>query len=109
VTPPTSSNTEKLKAVLRAILGNPRLKGLLVGFNFAQMARADIRIEALAEVLRERGPREFSRPIVIRLFGPGEDKARAIAAEFANVTYLPRGTSLSEACAMIVEQTRASS
>lgn len=107
VTPPTSSDTAKLKAVINAILDNPRLRGLLIGFNFAQMARADIRIEALGEVLRERGSSAAAVPIVVRLFGPGEDKARAIAAEFGNITYLPRGTSLKEACRVVIEKTRA--
>lgn len=106
VTPPTGRDTRKLKAVLRAILDNPRLRGLLVGFNFAQMARADIRVQALAEVLRERSSQPLSLPIVVRLFGPGEDKARQIAAEFPNITYLPRGTSLLDACRTIVERTR---
>ena len=106
VTPPTTSDTRKLKAVLYAILDNPRLRGMLVGFNFAQMARADIRVEALAEVLRERDMRDSSLPIVVRLFGPGEDKARSIASEFSNITYMPRGTSLHDACKLIVEKTR---
>jgi succinyl-CoA synthetase beta subunit len=105
VTPPTSSNTQKLKAVLCAILDNPKLRSLLIGFNFAQMARADIRVEALAEVLRDRGLRDSALPIVVRLFGPGEDKARSIAAEFSNITYLPRGASLHDACELIVEKT----
>jgi succinyl-CoA synthetase beta subunit len=106
VTPPTSSNTQKLKEVIRAILDNPRLQGLLIGFNFAQMARADIRIEALAEVLRERDLTRFNLPIVVRLFGPGEEQARKVAADFRNITYLPRGTSLFEACRAIVDKTR---
>ena len=105
VTPPTSSDTRKLKAVLTAILDHPKLRGLLVGFNFAQMARADIRIEALAAVLRERGMRDSALPIVVRLFGPGEDKARSIAAAFPNLIYLPRGASLNDACRLIVEKT----
>jgi succinyl-CoA synthetase beta subunit len=105
VTPPTSRDTRKLKAVLTAILDHPRLRGLLIGFNFAQMARADIRIEALAEVLRERGLRDSKLPIVVRLFGPGEDKARSVAADFSNITYLPRGASLHDACRLIVEKT----
>jgi succinyl-CoA synthetase beta subunit len=104
VTPPTSSDTRKFKAVLTAILDHPKLRGLLVGFNFAQMARADIRVEALAEVLRERGLRD-TLPIVIRLFGPGEDKARAIAATFPNIEYLSRGASLHDACKLIVNKT----
>jgi len=105
VTPPTSSDTRKLRAVITAILDHPKLRGLLIGFNFAQMARADIRIEALAEVLRERGLRDSALPIVVRLFGPGEDKARSIAAAFPNITYLPRGASLHDACKLIVEKT----
>ena len=40
VTPPTGSDNRKLKAVLSAILDNPNLRGLLLGFNFAQMARS---------------------------------------------------------------------
>jgi len=102
VTPPTGSDNRKLKAVLIAILGNPRLKGLLVGFNFSQMARTDIRVRTLIEALKEKRIDTARLPIVIRLFGAGEQDARAIVAGYPNIHYLPRGTTLKEAVRLIV-------
>ena len=107
VTPPTGSDSRKLKEVLRAIFDNPRLRGLLVGFNFAQMARADIRVRALVDILREKRIDTTRLPIVIRLFGPGEEEARRLAAEFPGITYLPRGASLRQAAECIVALTKA--
>jgi len=107
VTPPTGSDSRKLKEVLRAIFDNPRLRGLLVGFNFAQMARADIRVRALVDILREKRIDTTRLPIVIRLFGPGEEEARRLAAEFPGITYLPRGASLRQAAERIVALTKA--
>lgn len=107
VTPPTSADNTKLKAVLTAILSNPALRGLLVGFNFAQMARTDIRVRTLVQVLQERQIDTRQLPIVIRLFGAGEEQSRAMLAGHPNIHYLPRGTSLKEAARLIVELTRA--
>lgn len=106
VTPPTGQDTRKLKAVLNAILDNPRTRGLLVAFNFAQMARVDLRMQALAEVIEARGLDTTRFPIVLRLFGAGEADARARAARFPGVTYLPRGTSLKQAAERIVAAVR---
>ena len=108
VTPPTSSDARKLKAVLGAILDNPNLRGLLVGFNFAQMARTDVRVRALVEVLSEKRIDTTRLPIVIRLFGAGEAESRALVAELPGVHYVPRGTTLKEAARMIVDLTRRS-
>jgi succinyl-CoA synthetase beta subunit len=102
VTPPTGSDIGKLKEVLRAILDNPRASSLLVAFNFAQMARADLRMRALAEVLREKSLDTRGFPIVIRLFGAGETEARELARAFPGITYLPRGSSLQDAVVEIV-------
>jgi len=102
VTPPTGSDNRKLKAVLSAILDNPSLRGLLIGFNFAQMARTDIRVRTLVELLDEKGGRTARLPIVIRLFGAGEAESRAMVTGRANVHYVPRGTTLKEAAALIV-------
>lgn len=102
VTPPTGSDNRKLKAVLSAILDNPRLRGLLIGFNFAQMARTDIRVRTLVELLDEKGARATGLPIVIRLFGAGEPDSRAMVAGRANIHYVSRGTSLKEAARLIV-------
>jgi succinyl-CoA synthetase beta subunit len=106
VSPPTGTDNRKLKAVIGAILDNPRLRGLLVGFNFAQMARADIRVRTLIEVLDERARACEGLPIVIRLFGAGEEDARAMVAGRGNIHYVPRGTTLREAVRLIVDLTR---
>lgn len=105
VTPPTGSDNRKLKAVMAAILENPKLRGLLVGFNFAQMARADIRVKTLVELLDEKKIDTSKLPIVIRLFGAGEDDARAMVAGRRNVHYVPRGTTLKDAVNLVVELT----
>jgi len=107
ITPPTSADTGKLKAVLAAIFDNPAAKGLLIGFNFAQMARADIRIRALIEVLDERNMDTTDFPIVVRLFGAGEHAARAMIGQRPNIHYLPRGASLKDAVELIVQLTAA--
>ena len=106
VTPPTGSDARKLKAVLEAIFEHPHIRGLLVGFNFAQMARADIRVRALVEVIEARKVDTTRFPIVIRLFGAGEKDARAMVAGLPNVHYVPRGTTLKEAALLIVELVR---
>ena len=103
VTPPTGSDNRKLKAVVAAILENPRLKGLLIGFNFSQMARTDIRVRTLVEVLREKRIDTTRLPIVIRLFGAGEADARAMVSGMPNIHYLPRGATLKEAVRLSVD------
>ncbi len=106
VTPPTGRDNRKLKAVLEAILDNPRLRGLLVGFNFAQMARADIRVRTLVEVLEEKCIDTRHLPIVIRLFGAGEAEARALVTGRPGIHYLPRGSSLRDGVQRIVALTQ---
>jgi len=98
---------DKHVAVLDAIFDRPGVRGLLVGCNYLQLARCDLIVEALAISLRKRGidPRHF--PIVIRLFGPNEAEARAIADGFPGIRYMPRGTTLAQACRAIVEAVRA--
>ncbi len=98
--------TEKLKVMLREILRNPNTRGLLLAYNRLQMARCDTKMEALADALRQSGvdPRTF--PIVVRLVGPTEQRAREIAAEFPGIEYLDDDASLDDAVALIVQRTR---
>ncbi|MCC6533031.1 MAG: hypothetical protein IT531_10820 [Burkholderiales bacterium] len=103
VTPPTGSDNRKLKAVIEAVLEHPRIEGLLVGFNFAQMARTDIRVRTLLEVIDEKRIDTAAFPIVIRLFGAGEEQSRAMAAGRPNIHYVPRGTTLERAVQLIIE------
>jgi succinyl-CoA synthetase beta subunit len=106
VTPPTGADNRKLRSVIEAIVDNPRARGLLVGFNFAQMARADIRVRTLVEVLDARAIDATRFPIVIRLFGAGEDEARSQVAGRPGIHYLPREASLDDAVRLIVALTR---
>jgi hypothetical protein len=69
------------------------------------MARADIRVRTLLEVIDERGLDTARFPIVIRLFGAGEDEARAGVAGRAGIHYAPREYSLDDAIREIVALT----
>lgn len=97
-----TSTTDKPAALFDAMLANPNARGLLVGFNFLQLAPCDLMIEALLIAIRRNGidPRRF--PIVVRLFGPREEEARRLASSMPGIRYLPHGASLDEAVREIV-------
>ena len=97
--------TEKLKVILGCIFDNPNVSGLLIGYNIQQMSRCDLKMEALAHVLREKKIDPSRFPIVVRLVGPEEAKARAIAAEFPGIHYLSDDASLEDAVRRIVALT----
>ena len=107
VTPPVGNDNRKLKAVIEAILDNPNVTALLVGFNFAQMARADIRVRTLVEVLDEKQVDTAHLPIVIRMFGAGEEEARHLVKDRQGIHYLPRGASLEDGVSKVVALARA--
>jgi len=102
VTPPTGADNRKLRSVIDAILQHPSIRALLVGFNFAQMARADIRVATLVEALDANGIDTTRFPVVIRLFGAGEADARARVADRRGIHYLPREASLDDAVRLAV-------
>lgn len=80
---------EKPAALIEAILRNPNTQGLLIGFNYLQLAPCDRIAQALLIAL-ERCQVDTARfPIVLRLFGPGEDEARRLLAGRPGITYLP--------------------
>jgi succinyl-CoA synthetase beta subunit/citryl-CoA synthetase large subunit len=98
---PTPS-PEKPAAIIGAIFANPRTRALLIGYNFLQMARCDTVIRGLLIAIERHGidPEKF--PIVIRLFGPGEDEARALVSSVTGIQYLPHGASLEEGVAAVL-------
>jgi succinyl-CoA synthetase beta subunit/citryl-CoA synthetase large subunit len=97
---------EKPAAVFDAIFSNPRTRSLLIGYNHLQMARCDNVIAGLLIAAKKHriDPRRF--PIVVRLFGPGEDEARRLAETLPGIQYLARGSSLADGVRAIVETTR---
>lgn len=99
--------TEKLEAVLDAIFTNPRARSLLIGYNYLQMAPCDHVIKALVKSVGRNRIDATRFPIVIRLFGPREKEARALAATIPGVRYLPPGSTLEDGARAIVEATHA--
>jgi succinyl-CoA synthetase beta subunit len=96
---------DKPLAVLKAILENPNTKSLLLSFNYLQLLPCNILVGALCEALRQRDIDTTIFPIVVRVFGPGEDEARTMVKEFTGVRYMPPKTSLDEAVKLIVNLT----
>ncbi|MBI3372609.1 MAG: acetate--CoA ligase family protein [Betaproteobacteria bacterium] len=97
-----TSTTDKPAALFDAMFANPNARGLLVGFNFLQLAPCDLMIEALLISIRRNGIDPLRFPIVVRLFGPREDEARRLASGMPGIRYLPHGASLAEAVREIV-------
>lgn len=98
--------TEKVEAVLDAIFTNPRARSLLIGYNYLQMARCDHVAHAL-KISVERNRVDTRRfPIVVRLYGPEEESARAIVKTIPCANYLPPGSSLEDGCRAIVAATK---
>lgn len=97
--------TEKVEAVLDAIFTNPKARSLLIGYNYLQMARCDHVAQAL-KISVERNRVDTTRfPIVLRLYGPEEAKAREIVKTIPCANYLPPGSSLEDGCRAIVAAT----
>jgi len=96
------ATVDKPAALFDAIFANPGARGMLVGMNYLQLLPCVLIIEALLVSLRRSkvDPRGF--PIVVRVFGPKEDEARALAASVPGLRYLPHGASLEEAVREIV-------
>jgi len=102
-TNPGAGIEEKFRVVVRSILDNPGAKCLLVSFNHQQLTRCDRKVIPLLDVLRERKVDAEKFPILIRLVGPGEEEARALAAEYPGIVYLPTEASLDDAVRKAVE------
>lgn len=97
---------DKPAAILEAIFRNPRARGLLLSYNFLQLAPCDMVIQALVLAIQRCGIDPLNYPVIVRLFGPREDEARQLAATVPGIRYLPHGASLAEAVNEIVAAVR---
>lgn len=102
-TNPGAGIEEKFRVVVRSILDNPRARCLLVSFNHQQLTRCDRKVIPLLDVLRERKVDAEKFPVIVRLVGPGEEEARALAAGYPGIVYLPTDASLDDAVRKAVE------
>ena len=93
---------EKPAALIEAIIRNPRAQGLLIGFNYLQLAPCDRIAQSLLLALERCGTDTTVFPIVLRLFGPGEDEARQLLADRPGINYLPPHATLEDGVLAIV-------
>jgi len=96
------ATVDKPAALFDAIFANPGAKGMLVGMNYLQLLPCTLIIEALLLSLTRNRVDTRRFPIVLRVFGPKEDEARALAATVPGLRYMPPGASLEEAVREIV-------
>lgn len=97
--------TEKLTVLLEAVFDNPRTRSLLICYNRLQMARCDVKIEALLAALEGRPVDTGDFPIVVRLVGPQEGRARELAARVPGLRYLPSAATIEDAVDLVVRLT----
>ena len=102
----STTNEEKVKVLVEAIVDHPNVKSLLVSWHFQQMGRVDRRVIPTIEVLKERGidPRKF--PVVIHMFGPGEEEAREVCSTLPGIHYLDHGSPIEVGVELIVKLTK---
>lgn len=93
---------EKPAALLEAIIGNPKAQGLLIGFNYLQLAPCDRIAQSLLLALERSGRDPAQFPIVVRLFGPGEEEARRLLVGLTGINYLPSDATLEDGVRAIV-------
>ena len=98
-------NSDKVRVLIDAILDNPRVKSLFVSWHYQQMARIDRRVAPVIDALKARKVDLEKFPVVIRMFGPGEDEARKAAAELEGIHYMPHGAPMADGVRLIVELT----
>jgi succinyl-CoA synthetase beta subunit len=97
---------EKMYLATKAILSQPRLRGLIAGGNISNFIPIDVKVRGVVRAIRECGvdPRRF--PIVFRYAGPGVEVARSLAAEVPGIVFYDERTSLEEAVEQIVARVR---
>lgn len=96
-------NEDKVRVLAEAILDNPNVRGLLISWHFQQMGRIDKRVIPVAKLLKERNMDFKKFPVVIRMFGPGEEDARKVCAELPGIHYLPHAAPIEDAVRLIIK------
>jgi succinyl-CoA synthetase beta subunit len=96
------ASAAKPAALFDAIFANPRVRGVLVGMNYLQLLPCTVVTEALLISLKRNNVDATRLPIVLRVFGPKENEARAMAATVPGLRYMPHGATLGDAVREIV-------
>jgi succinyl-CoA synthetase beta subunit/citryl-CoA synthetase large subunit len=98
-------SAEKVYGLARAALSKPGVRGLFVCQNITSNTQVDLSAEGALRALAERGLTGGGFPVVMRLAGVGEDRARALCAA-AGVEYHADDLTLEEAAARMVGRMR---
>jgi succinyl-CoA synthetase beta subunit len=99
-------SAEKVHGLARVALSKPGVRGLFVCQNITSNTQVDLSAEGVLRALAERGLAGSRFPVVLRLAGVGEERARALCAA-AGVEYHADDLTLEQAAARMVEVMRA--
>jgi succinyl-CoA synthetase beta subunit len=93
----------KMYLTARAILSEPRIRGLVVASNITNFNRVDVKVRAVVKAIEDEGvdPRTF--PVVIRLTGPGAAEARDAVRRVPSIYYYEDEVTLDDAIRKIVQ------
>lgn len=97
---------EKIYHATKAVLSVERIRGLIIGVNISAFAPVPIRVRGIARALRESGRDLDAFPVVLRLAGPDDDKARALMREFPQVRYFTDDATIEEAVVELCDRVR---
>jgi len=100
----TTLSKDTLREIIVAILTLPGLRGLGIGCNIRSMVRVDEEMEAIVAALKSSGRDPAQFPVVVRLAGPGEDRARLLAQQMPGIVHFGRHDTIDEAIAYLVEK-----
>lgn len=103
----TTLTPATLEEIVWAVLGLPGLEGLGIGSNVRSMVQVDEEMVAIAAAVRRRRIDTTAFPIVVRLAGPGEERAKVVAAR-TGITHFGRNDTIDEAVAALVAAARSS-
>jgi succinyl-CoA synthetase beta subunit/citryl-CoA synthetase large subunit len=101
-------SADKVAGLARVALSKPGVRGLFVCQNITSNTQVDLSAEGVLRALAERGLTGGSFPVVMRLAGVGEDRARELCAA-AGVEYHADDLTLEQAAARMVAVMRAES
>jgi succinyl-CoA synthetase beta subunit len=93
----TAPSDHLMRTLFRRLLGRDGMRGLVFGFNIASLASVDRRFEILVEVLEEMEIDTTEFPVVVRLAGTGQDRAREIAKRMPGLEYYADECTIEEA------------
>jgi succinyl-CoA synthetase beta subunit len=90
--------------MVKAILGKPGLRGLVLSANVSNFARVDLRVSGIVRALKEVNLDYKKFPVVVRYTGPGAEKARELMAEVPDVEWHEGEFTLEDLARRIVDR-----